>query len=319
MTPVPPLHHPVHPLLQSAHSETPMPGHPDIDAHPTDASPAQRLAALRGELDRIDDAIHDLLMERARVVERVGALGAKGRVALRPGREADIVRRLLARHQGHLPRRTILRMWREMLAGTTAMQGNYTIAVCQTDAAAGFIACAREHFGALTPMRTHRTPAQAIGDVSSGQAVAAVLPLPVDEDRPGAAWWTALLHRDEPRIHVVARLPFWRPRSEGAPSVQALVVSAAAPDASQDDRTLIGLELADSVSRARLGAVLAGAGFAVGPTLLRREQGSPVAQALVDVGGFVGEDDPRLAALPDLLRPPVVLGAYAVPVDGDNA
>ena len=31
------------------------------------------------------------------------------------------------------------------------------------------------------------------------------------------------------------------------------------------------------------------------------------------------DDDPRLAALADALRPPVVLGAYAVPVEGDPA
>lgn len=285
----------------------------------SESDPVQRLAALRLELDRLDDALHDLLMERARVVERVGALGAKGRVPLRPGREADILRRLLARHTGGLPRRTVSRMWRELLAGTTAMQGNYTIAVCQTDPAAGFIACAREHFGALTPMRAHRTPAQAIGEVSSGQAVAAVLPMPAEDETAGAAWWTALLHRDEPRIHVVARLPFWQPRSEGAPRVQALVVSAAPPDRSRDDRSLIGLECADTVSRARLAGVLTAAGFSAGNVILRRATGSPVAHALADVAGFVTEDDPRLAGLPDLLRSPVVLGAYAVPVDGDAA
>ncbi|MCX7384041.1 MAG: chorismate mutase [Alphaproteobacteria bacterium] len=286
---------------------------------PAEATPIERLAELRAQLDGLDTQIHDLLMQRAAVVERVGALGAKGRVPLRPGREADIIRRLLARHTGRLPRRTIVRIWRELVAGTTTMQGNYTIAVCQTDPAAGFIACAREHFGSLTPIRAHRTPAQAIGEVSASQAVAAVLPMPSEDDSPGAAWWTALLHRDEPRIHVVARLPFWQPRSEGAPRVQALVVCAAAPDRSQDDRSLLGLECADSVSRARLSAMVTAAGFTAGDITIRRAAGSPVAYALVDVAGFVADDDPRLTALPDLLRKPVVLGAYAIPVDGDAA
>ena len=141
------------------------------------ANPAEQLAVLRAQLDGLDDQIHDLLMQRAKVVERVGALGAKGRVPLRPGREADIIRRLLARHTGRLPRRTIVRIWRELVAGTTTMQGNYTIAVCQPDPASGYVATAREHFGALTPIRAHRTPAQAIGEVSAGQAVAAVVAL----------------------------------------------------------------------------------------------------------------------------------------------
>ncbi len=48
---------------------------------------------------------------------------------------------------------------------------------------------------------------------------------------------------------------------------------------------------------------------------LRRDPGSDVAYALVDVDGFVSDADPRLAALQSVLRAPVVLGAYAVPVE----
>lgn len=291
---------------------------PTLAAAPPAGTEAQPLVALRTELDRIDDAIHDLLMQRAEVVERVGSLVSRGKVPLRPGREAAIIRRLLARHHGRLPKRVLPRLWRELLAGTTAMQASYVIAVCQADPASGFIACAREHFGALTPLRVHRTPAQAIGEVSGGHAIAAVLPMPADEESQGNAWWTALLHRDEPRIHVVGKLPFWSARSEGAPGVQALVVAAAAPDVSGDDRSLIGLELPGDVSRARLAAALTSTGFAPGVTILRRPPGAPVAFALVDVAGFVTDNDPRLAAIPDMERPPVVLGAYAVPVDGEN-
>jgi len=286
---------------------------------PPEPAAAASLAALRAELDGIDDTLHDLLMRRAEVVTRVGALGAKGRVALRPGREAEIIRRLLRRHTGPLPRRAIARIWRELLAATTAMQGTYLVTVCETDPGNGFVQCAREHFGALTPLHVHRSPAQAIAEVSAGTATAAVLPLPVEEDARSLAWWTALLHRDEPRIHVVARLPFWAPRSEGGPRAQALVVAAIAPDASENDRSLLGLELPLEVSRARLATGLTRVGFAPGATLLRRDAGAQVAQALVEVEGFVGDADKRLADIPDLLRPAVVLGAYAIPVDGESA
>lgn len=281
-----------------------------------DAAPDAALAALRAELDRLDDAIHDLLMQRADVVAKVAALGAKGRVALRPGREADIIRRLLARHRGPLPRRVLPRMWRELLAATTAMQGPYSIAVCETQPGIGFVGAAREHFGVLTPLRAYRSPAQAIGEVSAGHAIAAVLPLPVEDEPVQAAWWTGLLRREEPRIHIVARLPFWSPRAEGTPTVEALVVTAAQPDPSQRDRSLIGLELPAEMSRARLTAGLTEAGLTAAAIILRRE--STHALALVDVAGYVAEGDPRLARLPGL-QAPVVLGAYAVPVDGDPA
>jgi chorismate mutase len=275
------------------------------------------LASLRAELDQLDNAIHDLLMQRAAVVEQVGAIGAKGRVALRPGREASIIRRLLDRHTGRLPRSTMVRLWREIVGGATSMQGPYTIAVCDTDPAGAYNAAAHEHFGALLPMHIHRTPAQAIREVSTGLAAAAVLPMPAEGEVPGAAWWTALLHKDDPRIHVTARLPFWAPRPDGAPRVQALVVCAVAPDPSGSDRSLLGLEVAMDVSRDRLALAVSAAGFEPGSTILRRDPAAGVAHALVDVAGFVTEDDPRLTALKNaVLRQPIVLGAYAVPLTG---
>ncbi|MFM7416430.1 MAG: chorismate mutase, partial [Alphaproteobacteria bacterium] len=66
------------------------------------ADPA--LQALRAEIDALDDAMHDLLMRRAGVVARMAASRAKVGAGspLRPGREAAVLRRLLARHSGAL-------------------------------------------------------------------------------------------------------------------------------------------------------------------------------------------------------------------------
>lgn len=276
-----------------------------------DAAVPPGLAALRQELDGIDDALHALLMRRAAVVEQVGT--TKHAVALRPGREAAILRRLLASHAGRFPAGSMVRLWREMFAGTTAMQAPFSLAVCDTDPAGAFAAAAREQFGMLTPLRSYRTPAQAIGEVSAGSAAAAILPMPAEGEPPGLAWWTALLHRDDPRIHVCARLPFWAARPEGAPKVHALVVSAVPPDPSGEDRSLLGLELPLDASRARLSQILATAGLEAEHTILRRDAGAPTASALVDVAGFVADGDPRLSTLPAVLRAPIVLGAYAAP------
>src|SRR3979490_996114 len=112
-----------------------MPDTTTTSSSPTDAPPAEDgwrpdLIALRARLDELDDKIHDLLMDRARVVENVARSGKAA--AFRPGREAAILRRLLARHTGKLPPQTLVRMWREMLAGTTAMQTAVTIAATGT-------------------------------------------------------------------------------------------------------------------------------------------------------------------------------------------
>ena len=127
------------------------------------------LPALRAELDRIDNAIHDLLMRRAEVVEHVARSGKPA--AFRPGREASIIRRLLARHQGALPAVSVVRIWRELLAGTTAMQGGFSLAVCDADQGAPMTQLAREHFGALTPLRAYASAGQALVGCQPGRRI----------------------------------------------------------------------------------------------------------------------------------------------------
>src|SRR3982751_109902 len=165
---------------------TAMSSSPSQNATSDLASP--RLAAVRAELDRVDDALHDTLMRRAELVAQVGALGAKGTVPLRPGRAAAIIRRLLARHHGGLAPSVIVRIWRELLAGTTSQQRPMLITVGEPASGPSLVALAREHFGALTPVAARTTPAQAIRDVSSGVATAGVLPLPAEGEPAAAAW-----------------------------------------------------------------------------------------------------------------------------------
>lgn len=271
------------------------------------------LEELRAELDRLDERLHELLIERAGVVMRLCHARLKSGVALRPGREASIIRSRLAHHHGPLPPGAIVRIWRELLAGTTAMQGPYSVAVAEAEPTEGYAALAREQFGVLTPMRVHRSARQAIAELSSGSAAIAVVPVPA-ESEPSASWWRTMNAKDEPRIRVVARLPFWLGRPDGLPRAAAFVLSTAAPDASGDDRGLLSLAFAAETSRARIAAMIAAAGFAQANLLIERDPAAGVVQALVEVAGFVEDADPRLERLRGLAEAPSVLGAYAVPI-----
>jgi chorismate mutase / prephenate dehydratase len=248
------------------------------------------LASLRARLDGIDDKIHDLLMQRAVVIEDVARSGKTA--AFRPGREASILRRLLARHTGKLPGRTLVRMWREMLAGTTAMQAPFTVAAYDPTPDRAVTAIAREHFGFLTPVLGHATCEDALDALRSEAATIAVLPFPAG----GAAWWQALTER-APRLHIVARLPYWADRPDNVPDTDALVVGTTPPDASGFDRTFILL------ARTRDAEALAKAGLAP-----RATHGT-----VMEVEGMIAEEAPGLPV------GAIVLGGYAVPVAGDHA
>jgi chorismate mutase-like protein len=236
------------------------------------------LTALRADLDAIDDAIHDLLMRRAAIVTRIGRQKAQSNAArLRPGREATILRRLLARHDGPLDPAAITRVWREILAGSLALQAPFTLAV----AGAGLAPLARAHFGAGAPIATVPTAQAALATLLDATADAAILPAP--------ATWVAVL-AEAPSLHVVARIPFHRPLAE-----TAYVVAPHPPDPSGDDRSLLALQDASPERLAR---------FAAPP--LHGTDG----WTLLDLPGF---DAAGLAcaSLPCRAR---AIGAYATPI-----
>ena len=268
--------------------------------------PSDPLAQARAEIDALDDALHDLVMRRAAVVARLAASRAKAGSPspLRPGREAMIMRRLLARHTGALPATALMRLWRELLASSSAQQGGFSVAVCGRGPEHERLA--REHFGSLKPLRSLPTAARVLSAVAVGEAQVAVLPLP---DETEAAWWVGL---DSPRLQVIARLPFHAPGH--AAGVEALAVAPGPPDPSGADRSLLRIEASGERSRAQLAAALTAAGLVPRMLQLRRDGG--VLRALVEVDGVLTADDPRLAGLPvDRALP---LGFYAVPERGDQ-
>src|ERR1700683_5377865 len=80
------------------------------------------LDELRRRLDRIDDTLQDLLIERLEVVARVAAEKRSGGLApYLPAREAQILRRLVERQGDAFPTGTLVRIWRELLAATVRM------------------------------------------------------------------------------------------------------------------------------------------------------------------------------------------------------
>ena len=76
------------------------------------------LADLRRDIDRIDEAMHALLIERGEIIDRLIAVKKtqESGSAFRPAREADMMRRLVQRHHGNLPLDTVESIWRVIIA-----------------------------------------------------------------------------------------------------------------------------------------------------------------------------------------------------------
>lgn len=272
------------------------------------------LAALRQQIDGIDDALHDLLMRRAAIAGEVRASKSSGQV-WRPSREAQVLRRLIERHEGRFPRATVVQIWREIMSAMVRLQGEFAVAVYATENDRHCRDLARDHFGAETPLALYGSTRAVIIAVQDGSASVGVLPSPQDsEDAP---WWPLLASMSGDRPTVSARLPF-APTAPGTGD-SALCVSTVPADRSGDDRSLFAIRTSPETSRARLNDAIAAAGIRPLQLIGRGRSHDNTSMFLAELDGFAGPDDPRLARLaaPEsgIADAAIFLGAYATPFD----
>jgi chorismate mutase / prephenate dehydratase len=272
------------------------------------------LQGLRRRLDEIDDRLQDLLIDRAAIVSKVAASKKDGnQPAHQPAREAQIIRRLAERHHGAFPVANLVRMWREMLAATVALQSPLSVAVFVPVDRQGYWDLARDHYGSNTPMTAYDSVEQVIRAVGGRASAVGVLPLP----KPGEPepWWPQLLSMDEDAPRVIARLPFGASGNARTDGAEALAIGRSAQQESGLDRTLFAVECIGEISRARILKLLST--WRLACTLLASiNRGGSV--HLIEVEGFVPISDARLAnfraELGTALHRLLPLGGYAVPL-----
>ncbi len=283
--------------------------------------PIRSLEELRREIDAIDDGIHDLVMRRAALLSEIAAAkdagGAAAGAFLRPGREAVVLRRLIARHRGPFPKAALVRLWREIMAGPLFVQGSFSVAVYAPKEQPGYWDLARDHYGSTVPFAAYTTPGQVIRALGEGRAVVGVLPAIEDDDTD--PWWRLLAREGKERPHIMARLPMAASRNARGEGLAALAVGPVAPEPTGRDRSYLALETAEELSRAALGAQLAKAGLEPCFYALWQEPGAGRRLILAEVGSFAAEDDARLAefasAMGGRVRRVFSLGGYALPFD----
>src|SRR6266705_1468097 len=115
------------------------------------------LADLRREIDRIDAARHRLLTERDHITDTLLATkkSAESGSALRPAREADMMRRLVERHRGILPLDTAESIWRVIIATFTFVQAPLRVHADFSAGEAAMRDSERFHFGFTVPIVGH--------------------------------------------------------------------------------------------------------------------------------------------------------------------
>jgi chorismate mutase len=260
----------------------------------TDAPPS--LDEVRWRLDVIDGELLKLLDERAALASSVAAAkraaGDDG-FGLRPGREAQIIRKLLAAPRKAANDALVIRIWREVMSDNLARQGPYHLAVWGGKDATRAVELTRLRFGTAPRLQVLAEAKDVLAAAKTPWGVG-VLAL-----GPDTAWWGRLLA--EPRLKIFAVLPClnaWGPQA-------AFAVAEVEVEPTGDDQTFW---VSDSPrSAAAIVEAFSLDGVAA----------EPLAEAgglkLFSLSGFFMAGDERLRRAPGQLTG--VIGAAPTPFD----
>lgn len=185
------------------------------------------LRELRNRIDAIDAEMHRLLIERGTVIDSLIRTKGNGRSgsAFRPGREAEMMRRLVARHAGALPMATVEHIWREIITTFTRMQARFDVVVDLSVEPDQMRDLARFVFGFSVKLTTVRDPLAVVTAVSGSNDLGLIA------RAARGAWWRRLVGAD---ARIMAYLPFIRADDRPA-DLPAFVISPPLADPTTPD------------------------------------------------------------------------------------
>jgi len=248
--------------------------------------PPPPLPELRREIDRIDEAMHRLLMERGEIIDRLIAVKstAASGSAFRPGREAAMMRALAARHRGLLPLDTVEGIWRVIIATFTYVQAPFSVHADVSGGDAAMRESTRFHFGFTVPYRPLPSASAVIEAVARSRGDLGVFRL--DQGASAGAWWRELTGPKRPK--VIARLPFIE-RPDHPAGTPVFVISKPLDDAALRDVVLYAARFDRWREEARAAVT------ALGGEIVASAGGSHGLTALLALPGAVGEGAARAA------------------------
>jgi chorismate mutase len=196
------------------------------------------LAELRAEIDRIDEEMHRLLMQRGEIIDRLIRVKRteESGSAFRPAREADMMRRLVERHRGILPLDTAESILRVVIATFTYVQAPFRVHADLSAGEAAMRDTERFHFGFTVPLVPHMGAAGVVTQVGKSKGDLGL----VSATAPGSAWWSALEGDHAPKI--IARLPFVE-RADHPAGLPVFAIARPHPDAIVRDVTMWSMKV----------------------------------------------------------------------------
>jgi chorismate mutase/prephenate dehydratase len=271
----------------------------------------EQLLKFREEIDKIDNQIIDLLGARAKVVMEVGKYKKESgeKFFIRANREADMIKKLVTRADQAIPKSLIVSIWRKIISSANILEQDLKIAVHNPNKSAEFFYFSIQNYDSVTNM---------IAEIERNQIQIAIFALPAldGKDATSEQWWTSLANNNK-NIRVFAKIPFIENQNNFDEAKSLVAVAIKEAEKSDEDKTLLTVEVNESVAREEIQSALKKAGF--NPKILKTAKVKGVAGInfhLIEIDGFFQKDCPEIqtfakSAIKPFIR---VLGNYPAPI-----
>ena len=239
------------------------------------------IALLRARIDEIDDAILGLIEERMAIAPQLRAAknGKSGAAAMRPAREVEIIRRLMAKSGGKLDPDLIIDVWRILMSASLRIQTDLEVCFAGAMDMVRLNDLVRRYFGHVVRLTREGDARAALARAVDNPRVIAAVPWPGNNG--SGNWWPCLTENRYQSLNLVTGLPL-----TGEPEAALFGQGLAQEAAGGADETLaIAFDPFHKLTRVLNMSDLTG-----------RELGRASEKLLFTMDGHVAPTDPRLVS-----------------------
>jgi chorismate mutase len=280
----------------------------------------------RGEIDNIDEKILQLLKERMQIVAKVRKIKHDNgeKFFIKSAREADMIKNLVAKAGGALPKSTIVNIWRKLITSSNMVEQPIRVALHNPNKISDYNYLLREYYADFVPITNHDSVNNVVLEIEKNNSQIAVFALPnnVSEnnfDDIGEDWWINIAN-NKAGLKVFAKIPtiaYSEQERQAGGALELVAMAIKKPEKSLDDNSLFCIELANSVAKSQL--LSAFSDNKINAKILKStklKQVDEITFYLVEASGFFDENSTEIKAFTKSKIKPFVkiLGVYPTAV-----
>lgn len=272
-----------------------------------------QLLQLRSKIDNIDNNLINLLNQRMEVIREVGVYkkSINENFFIKSAREVDMIKHLLTKADQSIPKSTIVSIWRKIITSANVLEQKLNIAVHNPDKIIDYQYLIREYYGDFVPLIFHDSTSHIIAEIEKRECQIGIFALPIKGQNKIENWWINLAN-NQSGIKVFARIPLI-----GNSPYQLVGVAIKPPEKSNDDQTLLTIEVSNEYSSYQVDEALniTKLKFKILQST-KLDQIQNVNFYLIEIDGFFEEKSPEILKFAQSQIKPFikVLGHFAKPI-----